>query len=76
MRMSEELYRIGREASLSPEDRNHVLNCAAEIDLLRFQLREADDLLKAAWRREEKWNRMLKEAIGLIPKETDDGTDR
>ena len=73
MRMSEELYRIGREAALSPEDRNHILTCAGEIDRLRYELGEAEKLYRAAWEREKEWKKIWRNITGM---EEENGTDR
>ena len=45
MKLSEELYRIGREAPLTPEDRNTILNAAAEMTSMRDRLSTAEDEL-------------------------------
>jgi len=69
------LYRVGRDATLSPEDRNTILEGACEITILRSELAWARENLDAAFKREEEWSRMIKHYLSRTGMEKNNGTD-
>ena len=66
MNISEGLYRIGREAPLTPEDRNTVLEAACEITILQNRLSETREDLAEAFRHCDDYSRLLRDHLKKV----------